>query len=99
MRGIKGLNIHKFDKYAARLRQEGYRVFNPADIHRQFDTAEAIGFKSPPPVTMRKMFKEELTWILDEADALCLIPGWEKSEGSLIEKSVAEAIGIEVIYL
>lgn len=32
-------------------------------------------------------------------DAIALLPGWEESEGSRVEKLVAEAIGLDVVEL
>lgn len=76
----------KFSKYADRLRQLGWTVFNPA-------AANLEGW----PET--KILAYELEWILNEADAIALIPGWEQSRGVKLELAAAEFKGIEQIRL
>lgn len=41
----------------------------------------------------------DLNWILDNADAIALIPGWEKSKGVKAELALAECLDLEVINL
>lgn len=80
-------NYHAtFAKYADKLRQVGYTVFNPA----------AANLEGLPE---GKILAYELEWILTEADALALIPGWENSRGVKLELAAAEFKRIEVIRL
>lgn len=76
----------RFSKYADKLRQSGYVVFNPA-------AANLEGWPEG------KILAHELEWILTEADAIALIPGWEKSRGVKLELAAAEFKRIEVIHL
>lgn len=80
-------NYHPiFAKYADKLRQVGYTVFNPA-------AANLEGWPES------KILSYELDWILNEADAIALIPGWENSRGVKLELAAAEFKGIERILL
>jgi len=76
----------KFAKYAEKLRRSGFQVFNPA-------AANLEGWPEG------KILAYELEWILTEADAIALIPGWENSRGVKLELAAAEFKGIERIQL
>jgi hypothetical protein len=91
MRGIPKFNFPAFDRAAKKLRAEGHIVFSPADADRWM---ELIG----RPVTARECFESDCVYICRYAEAVVLLPGWEKSKGARAEKALAEAIGAEVIY-
>lgn len=108
MRGIPNFNFPAFHANAAALRSRGYVVFSPAekDMERHGtdisagnatgDEREAVkkhGF------SLRQALGEDMAWICAHADAIALLPGWEKSKGAIAEKATAEALGLEVIYL
>lgn len=76
----------KFTKYAGKLRQLGWVVFNPA----------AANLDDWP---LRKILEYELGWLCREADAIALIPGWEDSKGVAAELATAKALGLEIIHL
>src|SRR2546422_1769531 len=100
MRGIPNLNREAFVPWARRLREAGFTVFSPAE--REEDEPQTVDFLAEARVKgspSRLAMSEELAWICMEADAVALMPGWEKSKGSIAEKAVAEALGLEVIYL
>lgn len=76
----------RFAKYAAKLRQAGYTVFNPV-------AANLEGWPES------KILAYEVEWILTEAEAIALIPGWEESRGVKLELAAAEFKRLEVIHL
>lgn len=107
MRGYPQFNFPAFHAAAKTLREQGHYVFSPAekdeevhgaDFSKQFDTgnledATAKGF------SLRRALGDDTAWICAEADAIALLPGWERSKGALAEKALIEALGLEVIYL
>lgn len=106
MRGYPKFNFPAFFKAEEQLTKEGHNVFNPAakDIEKYGDKfwkksrgslseAEKKGF------SLRKALGADVKWICEEADAVALLPGWKKSKGARAEKALAEALGLEVLFL
>ena len=89
MTGLPEFNYPKFDTTAEMLRSKGYDVRNPADYGR------SIGIENFAP---RLAFKQYAEWICD-ADAIWMLPGWEKSVGARAEHALAVAVGCRVIYI
>lgn len=105
MRGIPHFNFPAFHAGARELRIQGYEVFSPAendikqaghDISKDRadgDETKVEGF------SLRKALGQDLAWICAEADAIAMLPGWEKSRGSIAEHATAVALGLKIIYL
>ncbi len=96
MTGFPEFNFPAFDRAAEALASHGYTVFNPAQMDRD------IGFNpSSSGVTqefLRDAMRRDLTAIC-EADAIAMLPGWEKSGGARVEWTLATHLGLKVIYL
>jgi hypothetical protein len=89
MKGYPESNYPLFRQTAAELRREGHEVYNPAEFphdgpHEQFP--------------IRRAFAAYSKFICEEADAILLLPGWEKSLGVSAELALAKNCGLEVIY-
>ena len=107
MRHIPNFNFPAFDFAAAKLRGEGHEVFSPAERDRQHHgtalednptgdeivAAEKVGF------SLRRALGDDTAWICSDADAVALLPGWEKSKGAVAEAALAMALGLETIVL
>lgn len=107
MRGYKDFNFPAFDATAAYLRAHGHEVFNPAEKDRELDpdgktwrsktgdikAAEALGFDR------RKAIKEDIDYIIDHADVIALMPGWEKSKGANAELWLARFLDLNEWHL
>lgn len=106
MRGYSEFNYPAFHRHAAELRDAGHKVFSPAekDIERlgvdisigttgDLAEIEAKGFD------LRDAIMDDLTYIAREADAIAMLPGWEKSSGVKVELALAEFLKLEVIKL
>lgn len=92
-------NIPLFDYVALRLRDAGCEVFNPADhireAHGSLDKVK--GFDKLTRKKARQAgLKDEINWIIDNAQVVFLLPGWERSPGATAERAVALAMGIHV---
>lgn len=110
MRGIKDFNFPAFMSAATMLRSLGHTVFNPAerDIERDKEenrestwqsedgdiaAAEALGFDR------RKAITDDLMYIINEAEGIALLPGWELSKGANAELWTAKFLELEVLEL
>lgn len=107
MRGYPQFNFPAFNAAAVKLRNEGHEVFNPAerDLERSggVDITNATGceeqLKREHGVTIRECLHDDLVWICEHAEAIALLPGWEKSTGARAEHATAVALGLKFIYL
>lgn len=97
MTGIPYFNFPAFFKYEGELVAKGYRVFNPA--RNDLEEYGPYFLHDPSIFNLRKTLKQDLTWICEEAEVIALIPGWENSKGVKAELSLAEALGLEILYL
>ena len=111
MSNIPYFNFAEFFEYERQLQAEGWEVFSPAqeDIKRYGEfylkcpngshlEMDLACFPHKPP-SYRDCLRVDLNFIMDKAGAIALMPGWWKSRGAVIEKLLAEVIGLEVIYL
>ena len=103
MRGIPDFNFPAFDAAATRLRDLGYDVCNPADRDRQQHGVEVNA--SPTGdledikhtgFSLREALGYDVAWIAKHADAVAVLPGWEKSQGARAEVALAWALSLLV---
>lgn len=100
MRGYPQGNHAAIHAAVSFLRQLGHEVFSPADqdLRRGKDPADHDDFGNDPAY-LRSALGEDLAWIAAEADAVVVLPGWERSKGAQAEAHAAFAIGIPVYRL
>ena len=87
MTGLPGQNYAAFQAAAERLRSQGVQVISPHEI-------------IPPgagPWSWAQHMRVDLAALLT-ADVIVLLPGWDTSRGAQLEKTVADAIGLSVVY-
>ncbi len=108
MRGIPEFNFPAFRRYAADLRAQGFKVFNPAekdnerhgtDISKGNSTGSEEQAAAQHGFNLREALHDDLRFICLHADAVALMPGWQNSKGAKAERAAAEALGLEVIEL
>jgi hypothetical protein len=104
MRGYPDFNFPAFHAAARTLRSYGYTVFSPAekDIEKHGDTFKSVDGNEDilkNGFNLRDALAMDLEWICKNADAIALLPGWEKSKGASAEKATAMALGLEIIYV
>ena len=107
MRGIPKFNFPQFIEAAKNLREQGYKVFNPAerDIKKYGDkvynspTGNVKTAKKTVGFSLREALCADTKYICMEADAIAMLPGWKKSKGACAEHALAVALGHEVYIL
>lgn len=83
MTGLPDFNYPAFHSEAARLRQLGYHVENPAENNAPADTTWS-GY-------LRLALAQLIT-----CDSIAMLPGWHNSEGACLEYHVARELGMQV---
>jgi hypothetical protein len=83
-------HILQATEMAARLAQAGIGFFNPHQHSAHFEVIT-------PDVPPEYWYELDLHF-MQLCDALVLLPGWEKSRGSLVEKRIMEEAGKPVFY-
>lgn len=107
MRGIPEFNEPAFREAAAKLRAEGHEVFSPAeqstklfgDKLRKSANGDEGRMGGDEMTISRTVFNLDLSYICLHADAVYLLPGWEKSRGATAERACALALPIKVVEL
>lgn len=109
MSNLPYFNFPAFMEAEKKLTELGYEVFNPAQKDIEIfgpgiadcpnGTHEEAAEKCEHPPTYRECLKIDLNYILDYADAIALLPGWEKSMGVQAELALAKCLKLEEIYL
>lgn len=111
MSNLPYFNFPTFEKYAKAIEAKGHKVFSPArtDVERAgFDfsllcpkgTHEELAETGvSEKINYKDCMKVDLNWIIDHADAIALLPGWEKSKGARCERALGECLGLEIIEL
>jgi Domain of unknown function (DUF4406) len=107
MRGYANFNFPAFDFAAERLRLDGHEVFSPAERDR---TVHGHALENNPTgdenlatrtlgFSLREALGADTAWICEHADAIALLPGWEKSSGANAELALSKALGLTIITL
>jgi hypothetical protein len=96
MSGLEDFNFPAFFRAQKELESRGMKVFNPAqaDIENYGSLDE-----TKKKANYRDCLRIDLNWILDHAEAIALLPGWENSKGVEIELALARVLKLEEIYL
>lgn len=85
MSGLPESNYPAFHAAAAKLRAMGHEVLNPAE--------------NPEPAcgTWQGYMRMALAQLV-QCESVVLLPGWSDSKGALIERELAQTLGMELSY-
>lgn len=86
MTGLPDFNFPAFHDAAARLRERGHEVANPAEIN-----SEAGG-------DWHDYLREDIKALCD-CTTLALLPGWQNSKGAHLELHIAHRLGLEIAHI
>lgn len=86
MTGLPEFNYPAFNAAAAKLRAMGHTVLNPAEN------------PVPPCGTWAGYMRMALAQLV-QCDCVVLLPGWAESKGALIERKLAQVLGMDVVHL
>lgn len=85
MKGIADLNFPEFNRVAWKLRDQGYTVINPVEIGR-------------PGMTYAELLREDIKeMIVQGADTIAILKGWENSAGAILELVNAIHFGMQIV--
>jgi hypothetical protein len=106
MTGIPRFNFPLFDRAAAYLRKLGYQVISPAELDDESTREAALASPDGAPgsgaangESYGDFLSRDLKLILDEAEGIAVLPGWEDSVGACIEVYAAIRQGKPMYYL
>ncbi len=92
MTGIPRFNFPLFDAVASELRDAGYTIISPAELDDGATREAALSSEDGAPgsgtangETYGTFLSRDVKLILDEADGVCVLPGWYHSDGARIE--------------
>jgi nucleoside 2-deoxyribosyltransferase len=97
MRGFPQFNFPEFDRWAGILRDLGFAVISPAEMDREAGIDEKTLSDADITQQMKREFMSRDCEAVCQADAVAVMPGWDKSHGAMIEVSLASVISIPVI--
>lgn len=109
MTGYKKFNFPAFDATRDYCKKLGWNVYSPADNDRLVypECEQTPGFPTgdltiPDPNKPEKYtFKDLLVWdvwAIGQSQGIVFLPGWQKSTGAGVERKVAEALKLELLY-
>lgn len=90
MRGYPDNNHKAFAEAASALRGLGHTVWSPAEE----DMKLGEGAADPH---LREVFARDVAALVQQ-DAVVLLDGWGRSHGAVMERHLADVVGISVFY-
>ena len=107
MRGKPNWNYDAFNKAEAILKDNGWKVVNPATLDSNYqDTAnlDCSAESFDPDNNLghqdanRRIMKRDVDAICDECGAIYMLKGWQNSQGACAEFYLACSIGLDIYY-
>lgn len=93
MRGYEQYNFPAFDDAERQWRRMGNTPISPATLDRIHEGSDGNGAFEDDD--MRRVTRRDLMATLD-ADAVAVLPGWQRSRGALLEVMLARSVGMPI---
>lgn len=91
MTGLPDYNRKAFAEATAQLRDLGFKVVNPHELKEPFLKV------NDPDYNWRQYLARDISVLLtDDIEGVVVLPGWDKSRGSVLEIHVAQYMGLKV---
>lgn len=103
MTGIPEYNAPAFRRAAAELRMRGFHVISPVELDEmdgvslEAEAASATTLLSSPGWDWARALARDIKVIIQRADAVVVLEGWERSRGAFLETATAYALGMPVL--
>lgn len=97
MRGQPSRGWDNFFAAEVVVAKMGWTPLNPARIDSAFGTrSDSDDFSMG---SQKVAIRRDLNCLIDEADAILLLPGWDESKGACAELALAEFLDLQVMEL
>lgn len=97
MTGIEDKNKHRFALAAIDLRKLGYNVLTPIEMDEEDGISLEAEAKEPGDWHWALALGRDIHFVIQHADLVVVLPGWETSRGCFLETEAAYAKGIPVL--
>ena len=98
MTGLPGLNFCAFNDAAAQLRAAGFEAVNPVEINPTQISDAAQQPAEAGDHLWRQCMKRDIAQLVT-CDKVAVLTGWSHSRGAMLEVSLADELGIEVVLI
>ncbi len=107
MTGLPHFNFPLFNSVANKLRDAGHEVFNPAERDNEVHgtdisvgniTGDQLLATKQHGFSLGDALGDDTQYICKQADAICMLPGWEYSSGARAEHALAACFKHKFLY-
>lgn len=82
-------NVDRAAKAGQEIMRRGHAVICPHTLTHRWDIGTGLGYGD---------FMRNCLILLEKCDAICLLPGWEKSDGAKHEYDVAKSLNMPTFF-
>lgn len=99
MSGLPQFNFPAFDAASAHLREQGWDIVSPAELDEPAIREAALASPDGKPITCdpprswMDFLARDLKIVVDQVEAIVLLPGWDRSRGAVLESFVGILTG------
>lgn len=96
MSGFENKNFDEFFKVENQLSNKGLNTINPAKINIEHGLCDRQGADIIPN-SIRDFYNNDFNKLINDAEAITMLPGWLNSKGAKAELFVALGLGLDVV--